>query len=68
MPVWDPQTKADCNKLGKKLNVLQPDGYFHHIPTKPVSLSNLCQRLQLESLEEGRKIQCLALMYKTDRF
>ena len=50
------------NKLDKNQWTKWPDGYFQFHHTKPVT--SLLQQLQLEFLEERRKVQWLAFMYK----
>jgi len=60
--IWDPYTKADSNKLEKIQRTaarLILSSYSYK-----TSVTSLLQQLQLESLEERRKIQRLAFMYK----
>ena len=59
--IWDPYTKADSNKLEKDLT------FCSQMDTFIIFLQNQChslEQLQLESLEERRKVQQLAFMYK----
>ena len=60
--IWDPYTKADSNKLEKIQRsaarwILSSYSY-------KTSVTHLLEQLQLESLEERRKVQRLAFMYK----
>ena len=60
--IWYPYTKADSNKLGKIQRsaakwILSSYSY-------KTSVTHLLEQLQLESLEERRKVQRLAFMYK----
>jgi len=60
--IWDPYTKADSNKLEKiQRTAARLILSWHSYKT---SVTSLLQQLQLESLEERRKIQRLAFMYK----
>ena len=64
--IWDPYTKADSNKLEKIQRtaakwILSSYSYKTSVTSL---LTSLLQQLQLKSLEERRKIQRLAFMYK----
>jgi len=60
--IWDPYTKADSNKLEK----IQPTAarWILSSYSYKTGATSLLQQLQLESLEERRKVQRLAFMYK----
>ena len=60
--IWDPYTKADSNKL-EKIQRTAARWILSSYSYK-TSVTLLLQQLQLESLEERRKIQRLAFMYK----
>ena len=60
--IWDPPTKADSNKL-EKIQRTAARWILSSYSYK-TSVTSLLQQLQLESLEERRKIQRLAFMYK----
>jgi len=60
--IWDPHTKADSNKL-EKIQRTAARWILSSYSCK-ASVTSLLQQSQLESLEERRKIQRLAFMYK----
>jgi len=60
--IWDPYTKADSNRL-EKIHRTAARWILSSYSYK-TSVTSLLQQLQLESLEQRRKIQRLAFMYK----
>jgi len=60
--IWDPYTKADSNKL-EKIKRTAARWILSSYSYK-ISVTSLLQQLQLECLEERRKVLLLAFMYK----